>query len=69
MVFTAKDTRQLSSRLIESLPTMLTKLGVDAQAIESERSAMQDVRLGRTASAKVLESLKELMFQVDTQPH
>lgn len=69
VVVAAKDVQRLPSRLIESLPEVLSQLGVDGAAIAQEQAEMREIQINRSASKQVLGSLNQLMFQLESQIH
>jgi hypothetical protein len=67
LVVPAKDIQRLPLRLEQALAPLLTALGIEAPAVARELAAMQSPWIGRTASKRVLGSLNELMFLLESQ--
>jgi len=64
----ARDGKSLATRFRQSVLALLNRLNVPASIIEVEASAMQDIRIGRTASRRVVgcmvEAAKVLEFEL-----
>lgn len=69
VVVVAKDIKCLPQRVIQAVASVLHELRVAPLAIEAELAAMQTSHVGRTASKRVVGSLNELMFQLQSQLH
>ncbi len=69
MVVVAKDIKCLPQRVIQAVASVLHELRVAPSTIEAELAAMQTSHVGRTASKRVVGSLNELMFQLQSQLH
>lgn len=67
VVVAAKDAQHLPARLIGSLPAVLCALGIEEAVIAQEQVAMQAWQVNRSTSKKVLGSLNQLMFQLESQ--
>lgn len=65
VILPAKDVKSLPSRLPEAVCEILAHLGIASAAVDVERREMQSVRVGRTASRRVLGSLNDFMFQLE----
>jgi uncharacterized protein DUF6933 len=55
----ARDGKSLAARFRQSVLALLYRLNVPASCIETEASAMQDIRIGRTASRRVVGCMVE----------
>lgn len=64
VILPARPANSLPSRLSEAVCLVLDHLGIEAEAVDSERREMQVVRVGRTANRSVLGSLNDFMFQL-----
>lgn len=66
MVVPAKEGRTLVQRLAQELESVLMSLDVPAQEVIAECQAMQQAAIGKTMSRRVLGSLNELVFQLES---
>jgi hypothetical protein len=66
LVIPAKDSRTLVQRLAHALEPVLVSLNVPAEEAIAERQAMQHVAIGKTTSRRVLGSLNDLVFQLQS---
>lgn len=64
VVVPVRDGRSLVRRLTEDLESMLTAVGIPAEGVIAERSAMQCWVIGNTANRRILGSLNDLAFQL-----
>jgi hypothetical protein len=64
VVVPAKDGRTLVERFTEALEPVLASVGVPADAVITERGAMQHWAIGKTANRRILGSLNDLVFQL-----
>ncbi len=64
LVVPAKDLRHLPTRLITALADLLRRLGVSESIIMRELHEMQRVRLGRTASRRVLGHMNDFVEHI-----
>lgn len=69
VVVVAKDIKRLPQRVVEAVARVLHELRVQPSAIEAELAAMRTWHVGRTASKRVVGSVNELMFQLQSQLH
>jgi hypothetical protein len=65
VILPAKDAKSLPSRMPGAVCEILAQLGINSAAVDLERREMQSVRVGRTASRRVLGSLNDFMFQLE----
>jgi ribosomal protein S28E/S33 len=61
----AKDAKSLPFRLADATCEVLGRLGIEPGAVQVERKRMEGVRVGRTASRRLLGSLNDFMFQLE----
>lgn len=66
VVLPARDGRSLMLRLGEALEPVLSAVGVPAEDVIAERGAMERGVWGKTANRRVLGSLNDLAFQLQT---
>lgn len=66
LVVPARDSRALVQRLCEALEPILTEIGVSADEAAAECGAMQRWTVGKTANRRVLGSLNDLAFQLQS---
>jgi hypothetical protein len=64
VVVEAKNPAMFRSRMVEATSQVLAAIGVTAQAIERECSAMDRVYLTKTENKSILGSLNDLMFNL-----
>jgi len=68
VLLTARHSKTLTARFHQSVLALLYRLKVPLGLIEAEASAMQDIRIGRTASRRVVgcmvEAAKVLEFKL-----
>ena len=65
VILPAKDASSLPLRFDEAVCEILTQIGIPSAAVDRERKEMQSVRVGRTASRRVLGSMNDFMFQLE----
>jgi hypothetical protein len=65
VVLPAKDVRQFPSRLPEAVGSLLARLGVPANVIEAEVTAMLPISIGLTCNRSVVGSMVELGRQAE----
>jgi hypothetical protein len=65
VVVVAKDPKKLPLRLAQSANELLLALGVAPELAKTEMQAMQDFRIGRTASKSVLGSLNDMVYMLE----
>ncbi len=66
VVVAAKEGRTLVQRLAQELGPVLMSLDVPAQEVIAECHAMEQAAIGKTTSRRVLGSLNELVFQLES---
>jgi hypothetical protein len=66
LVVPAKASRTLVPRLIEALGEQLLSIGVPQEDVQAELQAMQSSAIAKTANRRVLGSLNDLAFQLET---
>lgn len=69
VVVVARDIKCLPQRVVEAATRVLHELCLEPLAVEAELAAMRTWHVGRTASKRVVGSLNELMFQLQSQLH
>lgn len=65
VVVPAREARTLVTRIGDALEPMLLSMGIPAQEVLTERSAMSSWTIGKTASRRILGSLNDLAFQLE----
>ena len=66
LVIPAKDARTLGHQLAHTLQPVLMSLDIPAEEVIAECEAMQHVTIGKTTSRRVLGSLNDLVFQLQS---
>lgn len=69
IVLPAREGRTLARRLAEAIEPVLLLVGIPAEAARAELEAMQDAVIAKTASRRVLGSLKELSYHLEGELH
>lgn len=64
VVVPAREGRNVVLRLTEALVPLLESLGLPADAVTTERRAMESWVIGKTANRRILGSLNDLVFQL-----
>lgn len=66
LVVPAKESRTLVPRLMEALAKQLLSIGVPQEDVQAELQTMQSSVIAKTANRRVLGSLNDLAFQLET---
>ena len=65
VVVPAKESRTVARRIGEALEPLLLSIGIPADDVQAERSAMLDSAISKTANRRVIGSLNDLAFQLE----